>query len=57
MQGDKAAAGFGVVFHWGVEGDVVAGAVGAEDEVGEGQVFEGSALGFAGADAAVGLEV
>lgn len=57
VQGDQAPAGLVVVFHRRVDGDDVAGALSAEDEVGETDVLEGGVFGFRGGDSAEGLQV
>ena len=54
---DESRAGFGVVFHGGLDGDAVAGAAGGDDEIGEGQVLHSGALGFVRGDPVVCLQV
>lgn len=57
MKCDQAAARFTEVFHGRIDGNVVAGAIGADDKVGESKVFDLGTAGFASADLVESLEV
>ena len=56
-QGDQAAAGFVQVFHRRVKWHRVAGAIGADDQIGEVQILKFGVAGFPGADGAERLQV